>query len=185
MSDVTIGLMHPGEMGAAVGKCLAGAGHRVLWVPEGRGAATKERADAAGLTQGLRLPAITVTQAGLFDSQYSILGALTDLASEGHYAVFAIILLFSVLLPYLKLLLLAWLFFSVGPVERRRRLLGWLTAVGKWSLLDVLVVALIVFSLQGGFFVSSRLETGIYLFAGAVILSMVLTGLIARLATQR
>jgi len=50
MSDVTIGLMHPGEMGAAVGKCLAGAGHRVLWVPEGRGAATKERADAAGLT---------------------------------------------------------------------------------------------------------------------------------------
>ena len=139
---------------------------------------------AAGLTLGLRLPAITVTRAGLFDSQYSILGGLADLASGGHYAVFAIILLFSVLLPYLKLLLLAWLFFSVGPAERRRRLLGWLTAVGKWSLLDVLVVALIVFSLQGGFFVSSRLETGIYLFAGAVILSMVLTGWIARLATR-
>jgi 3-hydroxyisobutyrate dehydrogenase-like beta-hydroxyacid dehydrogenase len=49
MSDVTVGLLHPGEMGAAVGKCLAGAGHRVLWVPEGRGAATKERAEAAGL----------------------------------------------------------------------------------------------------------------------------------------
>lgn len=50
MSEVTIGLLHPGEMGAAVGKCLAGAGHRVLWVPEGRGAETKERAEAAGLT---------------------------------------------------------------------------------------------------------------------------------------
>jgi len=50
MGDVTIGLLHPGEMGAAVGKCLAGAGHRVLWVPDGRGAATRERADAAGLT---------------------------------------------------------------------------------------------------------------------------------------
>jgi 3-hydroxyisobutyrate dehydrogenase-like beta-hydroxyacid dehydrogenase len=50
MTDTTIGLLHPGEMGAAVGKCLAGAGHRVLWVPEGRGAATKERAEAAGLT---------------------------------------------------------------------------------------------------------------------------------------
>ena len=49
MGDVTIGLLHPGEMGAAIGKCLAGAGHRVLWVPEGRGAATKERAEAAGL----------------------------------------------------------------------------------------------------------------------------------------
>src|SRR4029077_9906611 len=50
MREITIGLLHPGEMGAAVGKCLAGAGHRVLWVPEGRGAATKERAEAAGLT---------------------------------------------------------------------------------------------------------------------------------------
>jgi 3-hydroxyisobutyrate dehydrogenase-like beta-hydroxyacid dehydrogenase len=50
MTDATIGLLHPGEMGAAVGKCLAGAGHRVLWDPEGRSAATKDRAEAAGLT---------------------------------------------------------------------------------------------------------------------------------------
>ena len=50
MSETTIGLLHPGEMGAAVGKCLAGAGHQVLWVPEGRSAATRERAEAAGLT---------------------------------------------------------------------------------------------------------------------------------------
>jgi len=50
VSDVTIGLLHPGEMGAAVGQCLAGAGHRVLWVPDGRSAATAARARAAGLT---------------------------------------------------------------------------------------------------------------------------------------
>ena len=49
MGDVTIGLLHPGEMGAAIGKCLAGAGHRVLWMPEGRSAATRERAAEAGL----------------------------------------------------------------------------------------------------------------------------------------
>jgi 3-hydroxyisobutyrate dehydrogenase-like beta-hydroxyacid dehydrogenase len=50
MSETTIGLLHPGEMGAAVGRCLASAGHRVLWAPEGRGRATKDRAEAAGLT---------------------------------------------------------------------------------------------------------------------------------------
>jgi 3-hydroxyisobutyrate dehydrogenase-like beta-hydroxyacid dehydrogenase len=49
MSDVTIGLLHPGEMGAAVGQCLTGAGHQVLWVPEGRGPASGARAEAAGL----------------------------------------------------------------------------------------------------------------------------------------
>jgi 3-hydroxyisobutyrate dehydrogenase-like beta-hydroxyacid dehydrogenase len=50
MDETTIGLLHPGEMGAAVGQCLAGAGHRVLWVPDGRSSATAARAAAAGLT---------------------------------------------------------------------------------------------------------------------------------------
>jgi 3-hydroxyisobutyrate dehydrogenase-like beta-hydroxyacid dehydrogenase len=44
-----IGLLHPGEMGAAVGCCLTGAGHTVLWASEGRGPQTAARARAAGL----------------------------------------------------------------------------------------------------------------------------------------
>ena len=50
MGDTTFGLLHPGEMGAAVGACLTGRGYVVLWVPEGRSAATVARAGAAGLT---------------------------------------------------------------------------------------------------------------------------------------
>jgi 3-hydroxyisobutyrate dehydrogenase-like beta-hydroxyacid dehydrogenase len=50
MGGTTVGLLHPGEMGAAVGQCLAAAGHRVLWVPEGRSPASAARAAAAGLT---------------------------------------------------------------------------------------------------------------------------------------
>jgi len=37
-------------MGAAVGRCLTGAGHEVLWASEGRGPQTAARARAAGLT---------------------------------------------------------------------------------------------------------------------------------------
>ena len=44
-----IGLLHPGEMGAAAGHCLTGRGHTVLWASEGRSAATAARASAAGL----------------------------------------------------------------------------------------------------------------------------------------
>jgi 3-hydroxyisobutyrate dehydrogenase-like beta-hydroxyacid dehydrogenase len=51
LSETTvIGLLHPGEMGAAVGRCLTGAGYRVLWASEGRGPDTAARASAAGLT---------------------------------------------------------------------------------------------------------------------------------------
>jgi 3-hydroxyisobutyrate dehydrogenase-like beta-hydroxyacid dehydrogenase len=49
-TPTVIGLLHPGEMGAAVGRCLTGAGHTVLWASEGRGPETAARAKAAGLT---------------------------------------------------------------------------------------------------------------------------------------
>ncbi len=44
-----IGLLHPGEMGAAVGATLRAAGHDVVWASTGRSPATAERAAAAGL----------------------------------------------------------------------------------------------------------------------------------------
>ena len=41
-----IGLLHPGEMGAAVGDVLVGRGHEVLWASEGRSNTTRARAAA-------------------------------------------------------------------------------------------------------------------------------------------
>ncbi|MFL5966842.1 MAG: DUF1932 domain-containing protein [Gaiellaceae bacterium] len=49
MSGATVGVLHPGEMGAAVGAALTAAGHRVLWASSGRSAATKGRAADAGM----------------------------------------------------------------------------------------------------------------------------------------
>jgi 3-hydroxyisobutyrate dehydrogenase-like beta-hydroxyacid dehydrogenase len=49
MDQPQIGLLHPGEMGAAVAGCLVAAGHPVLWVSGGRGPATAARAKAASL----------------------------------------------------------------------------------------------------------------------------------------
>jgi 3-hydroxyisobutyrate dehydrogenase-like beta-hydroxyacid dehydrogenase len=48
-SGSVIGLLHPGEMGASVGRCLTDAGHVVLWASQGRGPESAGRARAAGL----------------------------------------------------------------------------------------------------------------------------------------
>jgi 3-hydroxyisobutyrate dehydrogenase-like beta-hydroxyacid dehydrogenase len=45
----TVGLLHPGEMGAAVGAVLRGQGTRVVWASDGRSEETRARAEAAGL----------------------------------------------------------------------------------------------------------------------------------------
>jgi hypothetical protein len=49
LPTVTIGLLHPGEMGAALGAALRAKGEAVLWASSGRSAATAERAGQAGL----------------------------------------------------------------------------------------------------------------------------------------
>ncbi len=48
-SQVTVGVLHPGEMGSAVGASTVAAGARVIWVSEDRSAASRARADADGL----------------------------------------------------------------------------------------------------------------------------------------
>jgi 3-hydroxyisobutyrate dehydrogenase-like beta-hydroxyacid dehydrogenase len=45
----TVGLLHPGEMGSAVGTCLAAGGIRVLWASEGRSDDSARRAAEARL----------------------------------------------------------------------------------------------------------------------------------------
>ena len=49
MAELTVGLLHPGEMGAALGEALRSRGIPVLWASEGRSAETSGRAADAGL----------------------------------------------------------------------------------------------------------------------------------------
>lgn len=45
----TIGLLHPGQMGSAVGASAVGAGRRVVWTSDGRSEASAGRAEVGGL----------------------------------------------------------------------------------------------------------------------------------------
>ena len=57
-------ILHPGQMGAAVGQCLTSAGHPALWAGRGRSPDTAARAAAAGL-QDAGTVADAVARAGV------------------------------------------------------------------------------------------------------------------------
>jgi len=92
MGDViTIGLLHPGEMGAAVGQCLVRAGHQVLWVPEGRSAASAARAKPAGLTAADGGLAEVVRRSGFIMSvcpPHAAIGTAGEVAGFGFGGVY-------------------------------------------------------------------------------------------------
>ena len=86
MTKKTIALLHPGEMGAALGACLISCGHRVVWASAGRSAATRARATAAGLEDQVSV-ARAVGAADIVLSVCPPHGAL-DLADEVAAAEF-------------------------------------------------------------------------------------------------
>ena len=55
MTAKTIALFHPGNMGATIGACAASSGARVLWAAAGRSAASRKRAEQAGLIEAANL----------------------------------------------------------------------------------------------------------------------------------
>ena len=55
---LTIGVLHPGEMGSAVAAAASAGGARVLWASEGRSLRTRQGADGAGLHDAGTLPAL-------------------------------------------------------------------------------------------------------------------------------
>jgi len=57
MTQATVCILNPGEMGAAVGRVLRDAGARVLWSSAGRSDATRKRAAEAGLEDARTLEA--------------------------------------------------------------------------------------------------------------------------------
>jgi 3-hydroxyisobutyrate dehydrogenase-like beta-hydroxyacid dehydrogenase len=55
MKIESVGILHPGAMGASVGAAVKSGGREVYWISEGRSRATVERAEKAGLKDSLNL----------------------------------------------------------------------------------------------------------------------------------
>jgi len=125
------------------------------------------------LVLGMFAPLLTLEKFFVFSSRVSLYSGLWDLASAGQWPLFAVILGFSVLLPLAKLGLLfrVW---NLEPADsaRHHRHVRWIAYYGKWSMLDVFVVATLVASVKLGSIAQVRVEYGIYAFAASVLLAM-------------
>ncbi len=82
-------------------------------------------------------------------------------------------LAFTVAFPALKMLVALTLWYGAdtrGP--DLAGLLGWLETFGRWSMLDVFVVALTIVAIQISIVSDVTTHAGLYVFTAAVVLSM-------------
>lgn len=123
------------------------------------------------LALGISQPIIKLTKFGIWETQHSLVSTVNVLLNEGQTFLGAIVLVFSIVLPVTKLLYLL-LVSTLSPLEiarqhRRLRALEWL---GKWSMHDVLVLALTIFFVKSQGVYDAASLNGVYFFTAAVML---------------
>ncbi len=122
------------------------------------------------------LPITTTTQFGrTFES--TIIGGVIHLWENGSYPVACIIFFASVMIPIAKILALFWLCWSVSKKYTFRRkertsLYRITEFIGRWSMIDVFVVAILVALIQLGGILSIQAGTAAIAFASVVIITM-------------
>ncbi len=110
---------------------------------------------------------------GFSTQPYSLFSSVNMMWSTGLYVLAVLVLAFSVVFPFAKLAILAWV--ATGPVldPRRQRWLAAVERLGKWSMLDVFLVCLILTLTSGQLLVGAEPLIGIPLFVLAILLSMI------------
>ncbi|MGL4395767.1 MAG: paraquat-inducible protein A [Hyphomicrobium sp.] len=123
------------------------------------------------LALGITLPIIKLTKFGLWETQHSLVSTVKVLITEGQTFLGGIVLIFSILLPVAKLLYLLMVS-TLPPAEiaRQSRRLTALEWLGKWSMHDVLVLALTIFFVKSQGVYDAASLNGVYFFTAAVLL---------------
>ncbi len=148
--------VHPRQQRQSASRCFAAAiGGLLLYFP------------------AILLPIIEIKQLG-FKKTSSLLGGTIDLLLHGSWFVGSVVLLFSIVLPFVKLLALLELS-QVGLSSRRHRALTYRVVewTGRWSMMDVLLLALLVATVKLGDLVTFELGPAVIAFVLCVVMSLI------------
>ena len=122
------------------------------------------------------LPVLTTVELGVVEHN-TIMGGMLTFWRSGAYPIAIVIFTASVLIPLLKIAALSWLcaaavgWLHPSPVALSR--IYWFTEwLGRWSMIDIFVVGILVAVVQLGNYMSVSPGPGALAFAGVVVLTM-------------
>lgn len=122
------------------------------------------------------LPVMTVTELGDVDAT-TITAGMIRFWRSGAYPIALVIFTASIMIPLLKIVALSWLCLAAsGKLHPSPAMLGrvyWFTELlGRWSMIDIFVVGILVALVQLGNYMTITPGPGALAFAGVVVLTM-------------
>jgi paraquat-inducible protein A len=125
---------------------------------------------------GLTTPLMTVDRLYFFSQEPSLVAVIVSLWKGGEVLLALIVAAFSVVFPVTKLALMH-LAVAQGryAVSGTHRLLGHLS---RWSMLDVLLVALVIFAAKTSGLAEVMTKPGLWFFAASALLSAAVSAVV-------
>ena len=122
------------------------------------------------------LPIMTVNSLGKGQSD-TIMSGVIELVNYGMLPIAAVVFIASILVPTFKLVGIALLLYSVQrhqPMSARQRVLMYrfIEWIGRWSMLDIFVIAILVAVVNFGSLASIEPGYGAMAFSSVVVLTM-------------
>lgn len=117
------------------------------------------------------IPVMTITLPGQIDD-LTVLGGVEELYNSGLVPVAGIVFLASILVPFLKILALAWLLASQGSNKHRRSRMavhGFLVKIGSWAMIDIFLLSVLAAVGQLGVLAGVEPRAGAMFFCGLII----------------
>ncbi len=119
------------------------------------------------------LPILEIEQLGI-KSQSSLLSGTLEMFHHGNYFIGTVVFLFSIVLPLTKIVLLLEL--SLLEIMHRKHkafTLRMMEHLGKWSMMDVMLLAFLVMLVKLGDLVEFHFGPAIFAFVLCVVMSMI------------
>jgi paraquat-inducible protein A len=140
---------------------------------------------AACLVVGLSLPLMNVEKMVFWKNDYSVFTGIVSLAKDGQILLALVVFFFSMVFPFVKLTWLLVLWWMRLSEARRKAALRWLGLLGKWSMLDVFAVSILIVLVKIGPLANVKPKPGIYFFCSAILASMLITTYVEHLARNK
>ena len=126
---------------------------------------------------GVILPVIRFTTIYVWTNEHSIATIIWALFENEEYFLTVVLFLFSIFFPFLKLFYLLTLVTSPDiPPEFRRKSISTMEWLGRYSMTDVMVLALLIFYVNSSGYTEATVLPGVYFFAASAIITMLAYG---------
>ena len=127
------------------------------------------------LISGMILPMFSFQKFYIFNDTFSLLGGVIYLFQQGEVLLFLILFAFSIVLPLYKIVI-SYLLVSERSkdTDRKMNTVKRLALIGKWSMSDVFVIAVLAATVKLNMIATIEVHIGLYLFGSGVIMSMLL-----------